>query len=461
MDRPLQGKDTIRLLTFREQCPHTGDMLSLAMHRSLVSDKYIALSYEWGQREPDDPIILVNNRQVQVRKNLYGAIRQIFKHYSRYLEHRREFQCAHRRKAVHEPALQGRRFFIPSYMRDRCCDHVVDDWTHRSVCGDRPGEDCYEKALGPWTSLEDNSFWAEHDPPQLWIDALCINQSHKWEKGGQVRMMGTIFNSATMVLSWLGLPQDGSDDALRILSMPSEQLPQFMATDGFTDQLKDAIVSFCERTYWRRVWILQELILAQKYVVMCGAGSVTSESLDGALACFSQQAQPIDTRKARESYQGIVTSAANEIVLSKRLASFCTLSRWLRLCLEANYQATVPHDYLYALFSISSDNVKASIEVRYNKPIVDIYRQLLESLVEDPTSRLNRDWLLGLSQKMGLSHQEGIALLNSEYLRRHGDLGELFTGAGSEPEVDLESETESWPESLNLSGEEVTTLEEG
>ncbi|KAH7635690.1 hypothetical protein B0T09DRAFT_255634 [Sordaria sp. MPI-SDFR-AT-0083] len=246
-----------------------------------------------------------------------------------------------------------------------------------------------------------------------------------------------------MVLSWLGLPQDGSDDALRILSMPSEQLPQFMATDGFTDQLRDAIVSFCERTYWRRVWILQELILAQKYVVMCGAGSVTSESLDGALACFSQQAQPIDTRKARESYQGIVTSAANEIVLSKRLASFCTLSRWLRLCLEANYQATVPHDYLYALFSISSDNVKASIEVRYNKPIADIYRQLLESLVEDPTSRLNRDWLLGLSQKMGLSHQEGIALLNSEYLRRHGDLGELFTGVGSEPEA-LESTTASF-----------------
>ncbi|KAI1497061.1 heterokaryon incompatibility protein-domain-containing protein [Biscogniauxia marginata] len=40
----------------------------------------------------------------------------------------------------------------------------------------------------------------------LWVDAICINQDDDKERGHQVRKMGSLYNKATSVLSWLGPP---------------------------------------------------------------------------------------------------------------------------------------------------------------------------------------------------------------------------------------------------------------
>jgi len=38
----------------------------------------------------------------------------------------------------------------------------------------------------------------------LWIDSICIDQSHKAERNLQVALMGEIYKSATKVVAWLG-----------------------------------------------------------------------------------------------------------------------------------------------------------------------------------------------------------------------------------------------------------------
>jgi hypothetical protein len=38
----------------------------------------------------------------------------------------------------------------------------------------------------------------------IWIDALCINQSHMEERVHQVQLMGKIYSGATEVWTWLG-----------------------------------------------------------------------------------------------------------------------------------------------------------------------------------------------------------------------------------------------------------------
>ncbi|KAK3489758.1 heterokaryon incompatibility protein-domain-containing protein [Neurospora crassa] len=393
-----EGGNAIRLLTLREPSSHEGETLSLEMHLSTTSEKYIALSYEWGQAEPDDPMILVNNRQVQIRKNLHEALRQISEHYSFYRKQRHDFKCPH------------------------CHGSVVDACKR----GNRPEKDCHEKSLGPWTNLGDSSFWAKHDPPRLWIDALCINQNDNKEKSSQVGRMGTIFSSAKVVLSWIGLPRDGSNDALRMmrtLSMSYPELPEFVATGGLTDSLIVSIASLCERTYWRRVWILQELYLAQKYVVMCGPESIASDSFDEALG----QLLDLSLRPFLKSYNIMSRSAANAMVVSKRVSGLCSLVRWLIVVVNADFQATVPHDYIYAILAISSpgviDMLKPGIDttqiiVDYNKTAAEVYRQLLQSFEAGPSLMNHRRWLLKLALKMGLSQEEGVALLDSEHSKR-------------------------------------------
>jgi hypothetical protein len=42
------------------------------------------------------------------------------------------------------------------------------------------------------------------DVRTLWIDALCIHQSHRLEKSHQVQLMGDIYRAAKSVVVWLG-----------------------------------------------------------------------------------------------------------------------------------------------------------------------------------------------------------------------------------------------------------------
>lgn len=46
----------------------------------------------------------------------------------------------------------------------------------------------------------------------LWVDALCIDQSHISEKNIQVPLMGLIYSYAELVLVWLGPQADGSEE---------------------------------------------------------------------------------------------------------------------------------------------------------------------------------------------------------------------------------------------------------
>jgi hypothetical protein len=97
----------------------------------------------------------------------------------------------------------------------------------------------------------------------LWIDAVCIDQSSSDEKKFQVQQMYDIYTSATRVLIWLGEGDEASDQAMRILK---EQ--------GFA-QAFDRAVKIFERPWWNRVWTLQEGLAAKSDALMiCGEEAI-------------------------------------------------------------------------------------------------------------------------------------------------------------------------------------------
>ena len=51
-------------------------------------------------------------------------------------------------------------------------------------------------------------------PKNVWIDAICINQSDNEEKGVQVSMMGDIYANAARTIVWLGKQSADSDIAM-------------------------------------------------------------------------------------------------------------------------------------------------------------------------------------------------------------------------------------------------------
>lgn len=123
----------------------------------------------------------------------------------------------------------------------------------------------------------------EHGPRTLWIDSICINQALVLERNHQVTLMTRIYQGANRVVVYLGKSADNSDTAMdwiRELDQPSdygsrpswEDLPKF---PGFN---RTVIKALFERTWFHRVWVLQEITLAREAIVICGNREVNWDS---------------------------------------------------------------------------------------------------------------------------------------------------------------------------------------
>jgi hypothetical protein len=145
---------------------------------------------------------------------------------------------------------------------------------------------------------------ARHNYPPLfgiqhfWIDALCIDQSNVQEKSLQVQAMSLIFGCAARVAVSLG-PSDGAMDSLdrdlRNLDRHAKDMalgrPDPVIEAGLADRprheayidlvfptlpqerrerIAKSYIALASRSYWGRLWIVQELSAARKIDLLCG-----------------------------------------------------------------------------------------------------------------------------------------------------------------------------------------------
>lgn len=99
----------------------------------------------------------------------------------------------------------------------------------------------------------------------LWIDALCINQADPVEKAAQVAQMGRVYESASKVLLWLGASTPESRTAFRLMEPQDDIADDSLAMAGM-----DAFFMLLARPWFRRVWVIQEVVIASDVVVACG-----------------------------------------------------------------------------------------------------------------------------------------------------------------------------------------------
>ena len=104
----------------------------------------------------------------------------------------------------------------------------------------------------------------------LWIDAICINQNDKDEKGQQVQSMAKIFAKASRVIVWLGEAADNSNQALEVIRMAAEeqhtnstiyktnrQAPsnQHPTNSAINETNQQAVLRLLERPWFQRIWV--------------------------------------------------------------------------------------------------------------------------------------------------------------------------------------------------------------
>lgn len=120
----------------------------------------------------------------------------------------------------------------------------------------------------------------------FWIDSICIDQDNISERTSQVKLMGQIYRQAKGTIVWLA---DGSDDtttAINLLSHLAERRHEFrrdykkrarksMPADLIDHPGWKPLESLLDLPWWRRVWTLQEFILAKDSTFYCGAQSIS------------------------------------------------------------------------------------------------------------------------------------------------------------------------------------------
>ena len=228
----------------------------------------------------------------------------------------------------------------------------------------------------------------------LWADAICINQSDDQEKTEQVMGMGRVYEKAYNVIAWLGDQDSDSYNAMDFI--PKLLDPGFLGNDNWPDTYAHgfyALARFMDRPWWSRVWVIQEMMLAENPIVKCGDQAV--HFLDLADACNVVKSK-LSTIKGRlqntplyDSYGHLLhnfqDSSATRLfdllgnvfirssdgkVIGKRL------SLESLVCDLAPFQATDPRDSIFALLGLAKDaDLIPGFQPDYCKSVLDVYSQ--------------------------------------------------------------------------------------
>jgi hypothetical protein len=235
----------------------------------------------------------------------------------------------------------------------------------------------------------------------IWADAICINQDDLSERGEQVQLMGRIYVCADQVLGWLGEEADNSDvgmdafkkwadwatstrgKAVEDLAQIEDDIP-----DAFDEDTTSAIRHILERPFWSRVWIIQEVALAQDLYLVCGTKKLSWWFVAATLGCWFK----FSSTAYLHNYSSTEWQAIN--ALSMRRPAFMldlrnsgpfrwTLRDLVGHCMD--YQATDPRDKIYGLYGVAWDS-STLITPSYTKTVGDIYRSFTRAVIEHEES---------------------------------------------------------------------------
>lgn len=278
-----------------------------------------------------------------------------------------------------------------------------------------------------------------HDSRTVWVDAICISQSDLDEKAQQVAMIGRIFNQAARVSIWLGESAEDSDILFQATSGDRPFWRRALGTQPSSAVIKQRVTiwnAFLARPYWRRTWIVQEVICAKAITVHCGADHAEWESL----------ITPRVYRLSGLSFDGISlvssklekaagTEAANQFKGNVQIIERLANSRWsywqgreiatpghqiIYLCPSfADNKSFDRLDKIYAMLSLEPEqSFRDAVGVDYKISVSQLFARALKALEKSWNCRLAASSLVRI---FNMSQQEASELL--EYLTaNHGNL---------------------------------------
>jgi hypothetical protein len=85
----------------------------------------------------------------------------------------------------------------------------------------------------------------------IWVDAICIDQSNLEERKQQVQLMAKIYSKAHRVIVWLGREAVNAEGVLEDIRLAANE----ESTEHSKDMNQPAILKLLERQWFQRIWV--------------------------------------------------------------------------------------------------------------------------------------------------------------------------------------------------------------
>ncbi|KAH7384641.1 heterokaryon incompatibility protein-domain-containing protein [Pyrenochaeta sp. MPI-SDFR-AT-0127] len=321
-----------------------------------------------------------------------------------------------------------------SYMWDQGSQHKYIECQGTKI---RVGENLWNFLQQYRENMSTKQYHAR-DPviaPRLWVDAVCINQADIDERGHQVSQMRDIYTGADSVIVWLGLAQGSEELAFVLTRYPSLLKPGEMSA---------ALVDLLNKSYWSRVWVVQEFVLAKSVEIWCGslrADAAAFESLcrsEQPLTGFSALSQHIGNSqgwplfKYRRDFRHSRTYKRE--LLGRRNSKSLKSNFRLRDLLQsfATSQSSEVYDKVYGFLGIASSGRGERIRPDYTRTPVELLVDVLHNQCQSTTKRGEEDnykFLAFLKSTLKVSRMD----LAKHVLRNDSDIQQhIYVLAGSD-----------------------------
>ncbi|KAH6961960.1 heterokaryon incompatibility protein-domain-containing protein, partial [Ilyonectria sp. MPI-CAGE-AT-0026] len=217
----------------------------------------------------------------------------------------------------------------------------------------------------------------------IWIDAICINQQDRAEKGHQVQSMAKIFAKANCVIVWLGEVGGNTDQALKDLLRAARALDEDRSPPK--DIKKPGIFELLQRPWFERIWVLQEVAAARRILIKCG-----SAEIDGQVFCSGLAALKLSYQGKSTSLAALVSSATYLMrgaafrprCINDWSGRFSLDIRPLAELVELHHsrKATERHDKIYALLGMAHGMKDAHLPVDYELPWSKLFQNFVKAI---------------------------------------------------------------------------------
>ncbi|TVY83343.1 Heterokaryon incompatibility protein 6 OR allele [Lachnellula suecica] len=229
----------------------------------------------------------------------------------------------------------------------------------------------------------------------IWIDAICIDQNNIEERNSQVLKMRLIYSLAKEVQVWLGEAKESSDLAfqfmrdLAVLSGvdDSKHLIDEKFDDPQTLPLFKASAALFSRSYWRRIWVVQEVASAKKTTVHCGPETLPWPEVSAAAKVLRDNYPKLTLIFPSNSLlTGDLTAKGPSTLLKRKTPLTETGDPKFgleNLLLTHRFKsATDPRDLVYALLGLSTAHNDPDFILDYSRSLEDVYTDVVKYILK-------------------------------------------------------------------------------